>query len=392
MKKTGVLPGKPSRSADHTISPYSDLAEKINDSNIDRIMAIDLDWNIISWNKTCEAHTGFLKKEVLDKNLLEVFPGLSDDKEMMTAITEAFKGRKSLVPSSPDLLNRHYIENHFVPLLDDDNSIFGVMNIMHDVAHRIKVEKQLLKLNSSLEKKYRQVEQANFNLSALTYITGADIQEPIKHIYTSLELMARKEGNNLSNSGRGNLRKIQAQINRMNLLLDDILEISRVSNAKMQFEAVDLNIILQQVQAAMEKKIISRNVTITAEKLPEIYGSPEGMNRLFHHLLDNAIKFQLPENPPVINITYRFIEASESYNQYAEVHEISFGDNGLGFRQEDSERIFNMFEKLHEDIFRSSGIGLAACQIIMNAHNGSISAESEPGKGSTFHCRFPVGL
>ena len=388
MKRSELLVEQPTKPVNY----QSSLAEKINDSSIDRIMAIDLDWNIISWNRTSELHTSLSKEEVMGKKLLEVFPGLAEDEEIMTAIAQAFKGRKSLVPSSQGMLNRHYIENHFVPLAQDNGTVFGVMNIMHDVAHRIKVEKQLLKLNTSLENKYRQVEQANYNLSALTYITGRDIQEPIKHVYTSLELMARKEGGNLSNSGRGNLRKIQAQINRMNLLLDDILEISRVSNAKMQFEAVNLNEILKNVLASMEKKIISKVVTVHSETLPQIYGSPEGMHRLFHHLLDNAIKFQLPDNQPTINITYRFIEAGDSYNHLSDLHEISFTDNGIGFKQEDAEKIFNMFEKLHEDIFRSSGIGLAACQIIMNAHNGSIFAESEPGKGSTFSCRFPVAL
>src|SRR5207237_2464601 len=137
------------------------------------------------WNHTAELISGISKKNVLGKNLPEVFPQVLNDAEMMDAINTAFKGRKSFLPSLTNSFNRHYSENHFIPLKDKQGNIIGVMNIIHDVAHRIKVEKQLQKLNTALEKKYNQLEKANNELGTFNYITSSDIKEPTNHGYTS---------------------------------------------------------------------------------------------------------------------------------------------------------------------------------------------------------------
>src|SRR5688572_23767495 len=118
------------------------LADMLNDCSIDRVLAIDNDWNIIAWNRTSELISGVSKAEVIGKNLLEAFPQILEDEEMLKAIKEAFNGRKSFLPANHGSFNRTYSENHFIPLKDSHGNVVGVMNIMHDVAHRIKVEKQ----------------------------------------------------------------------------------------------------------------------------------------------------------------------------------------------------------------------------------------------------------
>jgi PAS domain S-box-containing protein len=367
------------------------LADMLNDSSIDRVMAIDNNWNIIAWNKTSELISGFLRKDVLGKNLLDLFPGITTDKEIITSLKEAFSGRKIFLPSNTVSFNRQYIENHYIPLKDCSGEIIGVMNIMHDVAHRIKDDKHLGKLNSALEKKYIQLEKANNDLATFTYIAGRDIKEPIKHVYTSLELMARKEGMNLSNTSRGNVRKIQASLNRMNLLLDDILAISRFSNYNIQFETIDLNEMLDKVRDSMNDKLNAKSVVITTEKLPVVKGSSEMIGYLFHHLIDNAIKFQKVDNFPVIHIRSSTISQEGQENETGAYYEISFTDNGVGFNPKDAERIFNMFERLQKNEFRGSGIGLAICKKIMDSHDGLIIADSTVGEGSIFKCYFPTG-
>ena len=181
------------------------ISEMLIDSSIDRVMAIDQNWCIIAWNHTSELISGIDKKNAIGKSLTELFPAILNDQEMMDAIKSAFKGRKSFVPSLTNVFNRHYCENHFIPLKDEHDNVIGVMNIIHDVAHRIKVERQLQKLNMALENKYNQLEKANNELATFTYITTRDIREPLKHVYTSLELLIKKEGATLSNMSKGNL-------------------------------------------------------------------------------------------------------------------------------------------------------------------------------------------
>ncbi|RYY22846.1 MAG: PAS domain S-box protein [Chitinophagaceae bacterium] len=144
-----------------TVNEKMSLAEMLNDCSIDRVMAIDLDWNIIAWNQASELASGLAKKDVIGKNLLEVFPSLKSDKELMHAIHGAFLGRKTFVLSDKEKLHRYYYENHFTPLKDETGRVIGVLNIKHDVAHRVKAENELKALNKSLARKNKELKQKN---------------------------------------------------------------------------------------------------------------------------------------------------------------------------------------------------------------------------------------
>jgi PAS domain S-box-containing protein len=377
-----------------TLTDYNSLAEKLNDSSIDRVMAIDLSWNIIAWNKTSELVSGIEKAKVLGKNLLDAFPQLLADEEILQAIKDAFEGRKSFLPSNHSSFNRHYYENHFIPLKENNGRIIGVMNIMHDVAHRIKVEKQLQKLNMALEKKYQQLEKANNELATFTYITGRDIKEPLKHVYTSLEMLAKKEGQTFSNISRGNLRKMQASLNRMNLLLDDILAVSSIRGQNKAMEPVDLNEVLQEAKIILKGKTYEKRAVIESDHLPVVPGHRDMLVYLFQNIIDNSLKFQEENNTPRIFITSSIVTVDpESANDYLEDSDyvkISFSDNGIGFDQENGERIFNMFERLNERRFAGSGTGLTISKKIIEEHEGFIQVESKVNEGTTFHCYFPL--
>jgi len=369
--------------------PRSDvnLAEMLNDASIDRVMAIDTDWRIIAWNKTSEIITGISKKHALGKLLMEVFPQLGSDAETSTAYEFALQGKTSFLPSRADLFNRDHYENHFIPLKDDDGQIIGALNIMHDVAHRIKAERQLQQLNTALKEKYLQLEKANAEMATFTSITGQDLQEPLKKVYTSLELIMINDGSLLSNSSRAGLRRIQASLNRVKLLMDDIFAISKVSSFNGEFVAVNLNDVLRSVKVSMREKIKESQAVIEVKQLPAINGSEQMMHNLFQNLIDNAIKFQ-----PLGHIPHITIDGSvTSTNTDKEYLCISVTDNGIGFNQADADKIFNMFERLHErSEYPGSGIGLTICRKIAETHGGYMDAESEPGKGSSFKCYLPV--
>jgi PAS domain S-box-containing protein len=370
------------------------LAEMMNDSSINRVMAIDLNWNIIAWNKTSETISGIHRSNILGKNLLDAFPQILNDQEMLHAINMAFEGYKSFLPANYKTFNRQYYENHFIPLKNDHEEVFGVMNIMHDVAHRIKAEKQLQKLNSELEKKYRQLEKANNELATFTYITSRDIKEPLKHVYTSLELLVKKEGFSLSNMSKGNLRRMQGSLNKMNLLLDDILAVSEIRTNAEPLSDVDLNKVLQDSIKSLKQKIDEKNAVIESENLPHIRGYERMLDYLFLNIIDNGLKFQEDNSIPTIRISSSKATGDEVANSELtpekEYIKISFSDNGIGFPREDTARIFVLFEKLNERRFHGSGVGLTISKKIMEAHEGILEAESSPGSGSVFHCYFPV--
>ncbi|MET0637704.1 MAG: ATP-binding protein [Chitinophagaceae bacterium] len=366
------------------------LAEMLNDSSIDRVMAIDLDKKIISWNKTSEKITGIPSRDVIGRELTEVFPHLLGDHHYLHAIDTAVKGHKSFLPSDRNIPHRHLSELHFIPLIGDGDKVVGVMTIAHDVSHRIKAEQQLQLLNQQLEKKYRELERASAELSTFTIITSTSIKEPVRHLYTGLEFLVKSEGRNLSDAGKASMRRMQSALNRMNLLVNDILTFSQISNPDTIPVEIDLRTIMEEVREKLLVKIRETNtqIEITGE-WPSVLGHRDLVSLLLFHLADNAIKFQPEGNIPKLTVDVTKTTAVGE-NLPGEYIRLSLIDNGIGFADEDASRIFNLFEKLHGNEYRGSGMGLAIARKIMELHDGFILTRSLPREGSVFQCYFPV--
>jgi PAS domain S-box-containing protein len=370
------------------------LYELLSDSSIDRVMAIDEKWNVIAWNRTAAQITGIEKAAIIGKPLLEVFPKLAEDPEMMDAIKFGLQGKKSFVPACVGAFNRQSYENHFIPLIDDNGGVKGVMNIMHDVTHREKAEKKLQQLNEALEQQYRQLETATTEMATFTYITSNEIKEPLRHVYTAFELLVKSEGRVLSNGGKANIRRIQGSLNRINLLLVDIWALSHINSFKQVRNLVNLNEVFNEVQIKLQKKISESGGIIEANELPVIQGYKEMLQTLFINLIDNGLKFQAMGNQPHITIKSRIVPVDQlpsGFQNETSMVLVEFNDNGIGFDPAQASRIFIMFEKLNsKGKYHGSGMGLAIVKKIMEAHNGFVLATAQPNKGATVQCYFPA--
>jgi PAS domain S-box-containing protein len=376
---------------DNGSTPLIILFEMLNDASIDRIMAIDKDWKLIAWNKTSENISGIKKEELIGKYLTEVFPQLRQDEALFSAIENAMIGKTSFVPSKSGSFNRNFYENHFIPLKDKDDNIIGVMNIMHDVSHKIKSDYELERLNKALNEKQEQLEAVNAEFATFISVTGNDLKEPIQKLYTSLEFIIKNDSVNLSNSSKASLRRIQGSINRINLLLDDIFKLSTVSSLSQNFTEVDLNEVLAKVLKDLNEKILNQRAKIVFDKLPSVNGSVQMIYYLFYNLISNSLKFQQEEKDPEITISY--IPSFEKPGNNKKFMVIIVSDNGIGFEQTEAEKIFKLFEKLDlEKKIHGSGIGLTICRKIMGSHRGSIEADGRPGNGSVFKCYFPMQI
>lgn len=376
----------------HTTIP--NLYELLNDSSIDRVMAIDEQWCVIAWNKTAAQITGIDKNDVIGKPLLDVFPKLAEDADIMDAIKFAFQGKKSFVPARAGSFNRQSYENHFIPITDEAGDVKGVMNIMHDVAHREKAEIKLQHLNEALEQQYRQLETATTEMATFTYITSNEIKEPLRLVYTAFELLVKSEGRVLSNGGKANIRRIQGSLNRINLLLDDIWALSHINSFKQVRNTVDLNVVCREAMNKLDRKIVESGAIIEINELPVIAGYKDMLQTLFINLIDNGLKFQTMGNMPVINITSRIAPVDQlpaGFQNKEPMLLLEFKDNGIGFDQAQAGRIFIMFEKLNsKGQYHGSGMGLAIVKKIMEAHDGFAHATAQPGKGATIQCYFPM--
>ncbi|HEY2721250.1 MAG TPA: ATP-binding protein [Chitinophagaceae bacterium] len=360
----------------------TNLEEMLNDCSIDAIIAIDHDNKIIAWNTIAEKIHGKSKYEVIGKDLLDIISSISEDEESVKAIQQAKNGIKSFVPASKNYYYRIHAENHFIPL-KEGNRVVGVMNLVHDVAHRIKAEEQLQYLNDELSLINKELQRRNTELLSLSRVASHDLKEPLRRIYSAVEMIITTDAKQLSNSGKAHLRRIQSAAQRMGLITDDLLSFTSVAEMEKTFLPVDLNAVLEDAKKKLETIINQKNAKITSDQLPEITGNYELLVQLFKNIIHNALKFQKDKAPEVTIVLGKGILENEP------CWLVKFIDNGIGFNQQHAEEIFNLFTKLNPDSdFRGSGMGLAVSQKIIERHSGYIQAYSEEGRGTQIWCYF----
>jgi two-component system CheB/CheR fusion protein len=173
----------------------------------------------------------------------------------------------------------------------------------------------------------------------------------------------------------------------MQRLIEDVLTLSKLSNRTQEFEAVDLNQVLQMIKDDLEITVKEKEAKIKVGKLPVINGIGGQMHQVFQNLISNALKFTNGARPE-IEITHRELknnEAKEMKLRPGNYHCITVRDNGIGFEEVYKDKIFGLFQRLNGSEYDGTGIGLAICKKIMENHNGYIIAESKPNKGSEFN-------
>lgn len=227
------------------------------------------------------------------------------------------------------------------------------------------------------------LERSNRELDEFAALASHDLQEPVRKIRAFAERLRMRLGASLDETSADYMSRMDASAARMQRLLEDLLEYSRLATRQEPFTRVALGEIASQALADLE----SKNAVIEIETLPTVDGSAPQLRRLFQNLIANAFKFHKPGMPPVLRITGRSVPPAAGR---ARVWAISFADEGIGFDEKHVERIFGMFQRLHErSAYEGTGMGLAICRRIAARHGGGITARSTPGKGTTFVVTLP---
>jgi signal transduction histidine kinase len=185
-----------------------------------------------------------------------------------------------------------------------------------------------------------------------------------------------------------------ASAENMRLLINGLLEFSRISQLSVPFEPVSLDSVLQEVMNELELKIEETGTAIRCSGLPVVAAIAPQMKQLFTNLISNAIKFHREGIPPIIRLEMLEIEEGElqRYNLQPQkrYYKIAITDNGIGFENEYASRIFQVFQRLHgKSEYPGSGIGLAICKKILECHHGVIYAENMNGQGARFIFLMP---
>ncbi len=285
-----------------------------------------------------------------------------------------------------------------VPLLDDAGNILQWVGTSTDIDDQKNFQKNLEKLveerTVDLQKANIELENMNRELSSFAYISSHDLQEPLRKIQTFVSIILSTDHDKLSETGKKNFARMQLAANRMKALINDLLTYSRANAAEKIFETTDLNTIISEISGEFAEAFETKGGVLKVCEIPLINAIPFQLRQLFMNLISNAIKFSTDDVMPVITIDSEIVKGktianSNLFKEDDYLH-IIVKDNGIGFSQEYAEKIFEVFQRLHsKGEYEGTGIGLAICNKIVENHNGLIYAESEPGKGATFHIYLP---
>ncbi|KAA3437135.1 sensor histidine kinase [Rufibacter hautae] len=243
------------------------------------------------------------------------------------------------------------------------------------------------KLNEEKLRRYAaELERSNLELQDFAYVSSHDLQEPLRKIQAFGDRLKTKEYANLSDQGKDYVDRMLNAASRMQNLINDLLSFSRVTSKANPFVKVSLDAILSGVLSDLEVTIEQTGTQIIRSPLPSIEAEPTQMRQLFQNLISNAIKFRKEGEKPVISISAKIVQhkAHLTATPGDEVVQISIQDNGIGFQEKYLDRIFNIFQRLEGQKYEGSGIGLAICRKIAVRHGGDITAQSQPGVGTTF--------
>ena len=254
--------------------------------------------------------------------------------------------------------------------------------IARDVTEQKRLHRELSKSHQKLERQAAELSASNADLEHFAYVASHDLAEPLRMVSSYVTLLARDYQGRLDEKADKYIHYAVDGAERMHLLIDGLLEYSRIANGDAQFVAMDSGSVLEDALQSLTTSIAETAAEVSAGPLPRVYGNPRQLERVFQNLISNALKYRT-ERTPRIEVSAAQEDARWRF---------SVRDNGLGIEPRHAERIFLIFQRLHShEKYRGTGIGLAISKRIIERHGGQIWVEPADGGGSVFQFTLPRG-
>jgi PAS domain S-box-containing protein len=362
------------------------------------IILLSREGYIENWNKGAEKIKGYTAEEIIGKHF-RLFYTLADQHQGLAErlIEEACQRGKSTQEGLRVRKDGSTFWGNTVitALHDDKNDIIGFSKVTRDLTERKMAEDRLKMYAEQLEQKNRELERSNGELSSFSYVASHDLQEPLRKIQAFGNLIQAKDAAHLSDNSKDYFDRMVKAAIRMQNLIDSLLEFSRTTTARKNFEHTDLNVLLDDVKKELAHRIEEKKAVIESAHLPTITIIPFQFRQLLSNLISNSLKYSQTAITPVIEINATYVKAAALNEKDAlpgkDYFRFSVADNGIGFEQEYADKVFELFQRLHgRNEYSGSGIGLAICKKIVENHHGFMRAEGEPDKGATFYFFIPV--
>jgi signal transduction histidine kinase len=310
----------------------------------------------------------FKDEHIIGRSITDLFREGPDDPLiiLLRQVSEDGVGKEGKEVAVIGDSGRMYIDWSATPI-ETGTDEWDVLLQVRDITQRKKLEQELVR--------------ANRDLQQFAYVASHDLKEPLRMVTSYLQLLRRRSGDKLDDRSRQYIGFAIDGAERMDAMIDDLLDFSRVETQGKEFAAVDMDEVLSIALRDHRESIAESGATVTHDALPMVLADRSQMILLMDNLISNAIKFRDVAAPQV-----HISAHGDGWEWVFSVH-----DNGIGIDQEYQDRLFQMFQRLHtRDEYPGTGMGLAIAKRIVERHGGRIWFESVPGEGTTFLFSIPV--
>jgi PAS domain S-box-containing protein len=347
-------------------------------SAMDAIISADARQHIVLFNQAAEKMFGISAPEALGQSLGRFIPERYRAAHVRhvsqygeTGVSNRSMGRLGALFGLRASGEEFPIEASISQVEIQGEKLFTV--ILRDITERKKAE-------AALQLKSNELARSNHDLEQFAHVASHDLQEPLRAVSGFVRLLQLRFPDKVDAKAAEYIKGASDGAERMERLILDLLDFSRVGTKGGDFVLVDLNALLGDALRTMQASLKTALAQVTHDDLPTLRADATQIGQLFQNLIGNAIKFR-NDQPPQIHVGVR---------QEPERWVFSVRDNGIGIEPQYFERIFQIFQRLHtRKHYRGTGIGLPICKRVVERHGGTIWVESQPGQGSTFYFSIP---
>ena len=232
-----------------------------------------------------------------------------------------------------------------------------------------------------IQQRSSELARSNADLEQFAYVASHDLSEPLRKVTNFSQLLERQYADQLDEKARQYIVFMVDGAKRMQTLINDLLDFSRVGRSSENFVPVDLEAALARAVGNLEEPIAEANAVIEHDPLPTVPGEATLLTALLQNLVSNAVKYHSPDRPCRVHL---------SAEQQGDDWLLTIDDNGIGVDPQYADRIFTIFQRLHlRDQYAGTGIGLALCRRILDFHRGRIWLAEKDEPGARFQFTLP---
>ena len=345
---------------------------------------VNLKGNFIFFNNSLCRITGYSRKELQELNFKKLSPNYNEISKVFNKVSMTGRPEKSLtLPLIKKDGRENFMEISITLITDNHGKHIGFRGLLRDVTERKLAENEIKKMNEELERRVKertaQLEAANKELEAFSYSVSHDLRAPLRSIDGFSSALVEDYGDCLDNQGKDYLQRVRTASQRMAQLIDDLLNLSRVSRSEICKEKVNLSNMAQEIMAEFQQDEPDKNVKFNYTSDLVVEGDMRLLRIMMENILGNAWKFTSKNLSASIEFGLHTKEKNGKSVFYIR-------DDGAGFDMAYANKLFGPFQRLHSpEEFSGTGIGLATVARIINRHGGKVWAEGELEKGSTFY-------